>query len=109
MRTVKIKWALVPDPHSVTSLEQASDQDVSWASSTGGVQGTSSWQETPEQTQNTLEGSHISSGLGTPWESPGGAEGENVAGLTVKPGGPTTRPQKLFPCFQLSFKPERNF
>ena len=30
---------------------------------------------TPGQTDNTLEGLHISPGLGMPWDPPGGAEG----------------------------------
>ncbi len=56
-------------------MVQASGQDVSWAPSFGGFLGTSNWQETSGQTQNKLEGLHISSGLGTPPE-----ELENVAG-----------------------------
>jgi len=31
------------------------------------------WEETPEQSQNTLEGLYISSDLGTPRDAPGGA------------------------------------
>ena len=32
----------------------------------------SSWEEVPGQTQNTLEGLHVSSGLGTPQDPLGG-------------------------------------
>ena len=57
---------------------QVSDKDASWVPSTGGFLGTSKWQETPRQTQNTLERLHISFGLRTPLDPRG--ELENIAG-----------------------------
>lgn len=38
-----------------------------------GFPGTSNWEETLESTQNLWRGLHISSGLGMPWDSTGGA------------------------------------
>lgn len=48
---------------------QASGQESPWIPHWGGVLGTSSWEETLGQTQNTLE----TSDLGTPWYPPQGA------------------------------------
>ena len=43
-----------------------------------GVPGYSNW----EETQNTLEGLHISAGLGTSWDPPGGADEGLWGGLS---------------------------
>ena len=47
-------------------------QDASWTLPFGEVPGSSNWQETLGQTQNTLEGLHISTGQGMLWDPPGG-------------------------------------
>ena len=62
----------------------ASDKDASRAPSCGGLLGTSHVEETPGWTQNLLEGLHISSGLGTPWDPPGGdgkLQGRRMTGI----------------------------
>lgn len=51
----------------------ASDKGVSWVPAFGGLQGMSNWEEILGQTQSSVEGLHILSGPGTPWDPPGGA------------------------------------
>ena len=50
-------------------------EEASWVSPFGSVLGTTNW----EETQNSLEGLYISSGLGMPLDAPGGA-GECCSG-----------------------------
>ena len=57
--------------------------------------GTSNWEEAPGQTQNTLQGLYIASGLGTPLDPPGGA-GECLWGegcLGFPPGPDASKSQ----------------
>ena len=61
-----------------------SDQGTSWVLSFGGFLGMTSWEESPRQTQNLLEGLYISSGPGIAWDPPGGAGG--VAGESGRLG-----------------------
>ena len=53
------------------------------------VSGTSDWEEIQGQTQNMLEGLHISPGLGTLWDPSGGADehcwGERCLGFIAQP------------------------
>ncbi|MEQ2225523.1 hypothetical protein ILYODFUR_018347 [Ilyodon furcidens] len=65
--------------------------------SSGGVPGTSHWEEAQGTAQDTLEGLCLSAGLGTTWSPPGGAGGgvwrEGRLGVSVESDAPATRSQ----------------
>ena len=56
-------------------MVQISGQDVSWTSPWGDVSDTPIWEETPGQTEDTLERLYLWAGLGTSWCPPGGVGG----------------------------------
>ncbi|MED6270083.1 hypothetical protein CHARACLAT_006271 [Characodon lateralis] len=61
----------------------------------GGVPGTSHWEEAQGTAQDTLEGLCLSAGLGTPWAPPGGAGGgvwgEGRLGVSAESATSATR------------------
>ena len=67
--------AAAPSPRKEpVEVVRASDQVASRGGPTfGGFPGTTNWEETLGQTHNSRERLHISSGLGTPRDPPGGA------------------------------------
>ena len=59
--------------------------------------GTSYWEKAPRETQNSLEGLYVPSGLGTPRDPTGGAGechwGEGCVGFSPELVAPSTRPR----------------
>ncbi|MEQ2230860.1 hypothetical protein ILYODFUR_033603, partial [Ilyodon furcidens] len=73
-------------------VARASISDASWTPSSGGVPGTSHWEEAQGTTQDTLEGLCLSAGLGRPWAPPGGGVwGEGRLGVSAESAAPATR------------------
>ncbi|MEQ2304449.1 hypothetical protein AMECASPLE_027081 [Ameca splendens] len=65
----------VASPHRGEPVEVAwtSIPEASWTPSSGGVPGTSNWEEAHGTAQDTMEGLCLLAGLGTPWAPPGGS------------------------------------
>ena len=77
-------WSMPWDPWSnifllweicVLSSNKSEFKENIWAPPCGGVSGTSNQEETSGLTRDTLEGLYLSTGLGTPQDSPGRAGG----------------------------------
>ena len=102
---------------------RVSDKEASWAPPFGVILGKTNWEETPGQTQNSLEGLHVSFGLGTPQNPSGGCwkslPGRGTSGtpcFACFHRDPTTdqrkendRVDKLFFSATVSIKTSRRF
>ena len=71
-RKVQIRTTAPLHHREPVKVVLASDQDASWAPLFGGFPGTTSWEKTLWQTQESLKRLHISSGLGNTLGSPRG-------------------------------------